>query len=465
MTKIVQQDWTTGRSSELADRKLMNTPATEIAGGGEHAEHANHNITPVMPLKPKIDYSALDRLIAIVQPLNLPAPVMISPPSKKLSAWAGGSPVDWTARSETQNRPLRVNLVLDAATGEIKSTKKFADKPLLDRIIGYGIAIHEGQLFGWFNQALGVFTALGLLLMVVSSVVLWWRRRSPGTLGAPNPDQAAPRFAYGLIGIIVMLGILLPFLGITMILVLLMERWVLRHIPSTRKLSSLHKLKQEQLIGLLFVTALHGVGLYGLLRYEFIPIRDEAVVLMANFINPPVPEPEQPKPPEPDLPKPRPVEPPKPKQLVAQTPVVLPDEPVVPVPPPEPVVEPIPLDPQPIESPKPQQLVAQAPVVLPAPPEVIALSSELSVICLERAAPYYPTLSKRMDEQGRVVLRVRLGEDGKVTNAIIQTSSGFARLDNAALEAVRTWRCNPPVRNGVVMSASALQPFNFSLSQ
>ncbi|MEQ1674492.1 MAG: energy transducer TonB [Candidatus Nitrotoga sp.] len=227
----------------------------------------------------------------------------------------------------------------------------------------------------------------------------------------------------------------------------------------------MHKLKQEQLIGLLFVTALHGVGLYGLLRYEFIPIRDEAVVLMANFINPPVPEPEQPKPPEPDLPKPRPVEPPKPKQLVAQTPVVLPDEPVIPVPPPEPVVEPIPLDPQPIESPKPQQLVAQAPVVLPAPPEVIALSSELSVICLERAAPYYPTLSKRMDEQGRVVLRVRLGEDGKVTNAIIQTSSGFARLDNAALEAVRTWRCNPPVRNGVVMSASALQPFNFSLSQ
>lgn len=244
VTKTVQQDWTTGRSSELADRKLMNTPATGMVGNDEHAGHAghaDHDTAFVMPLKPKIDYSALDRLIAIVQPLNLPTPVMISPPSKKLSAWAGGSPVDWTARSETQNRPLRVNLVLDATTGAIKSTKKFADKPLLDRIIGYGIAIHEGQLFGWFNQALGVFTALGLLLMIVSSVVLWWRRRSPGTLGAPNPNQAAPRFAYGLIGIIVMLGILLPFLGITMILVLLTERWVLRHIPSTRNFLGLRE--------------------------------------------------------------------------------------------------------------------------------------------------------------------------------------------------------------------------------
>jgi uncharacterized iron-regulated membrane protein len=221
--QTVQQDWTTGRSSELADRKLMNMPATDMSDGGEHAEHAGHNHAGGMA-KPKNDYSALDRIMATVQPLNLPQPVRISPPSKK-------SP-DWTARSDVQNRPLRVNLTLDAGTGEVKSTKTFADKPLLDRIIGYGIAIHEGQLFGWFNQALGVFTALGLLLMMVSSVVLWWRRRSPGTLGAPNPSQATSKFAYGLIAMMVTLGVLLPFLGITMIFVWLTERWVLRRIPA-----------------------------------------------------------------------------------------------------------------------------------------------------------------------------------------------------------------------------------------
>ncbi len=221
VTQTVQQDWTTGRSSELADRKLMNTPAAEKTVDDEHADH-NH--APAIPPKPKNDYSALDNFVATVQPLNLAPPVLISPPSKK-------SP-DWTAKSDAQNRPLRVNLVLDANTGMVKSTKTFADKPLLDRLIGYGIAIHEGQLFGWFNQALGVFTALGLLLIIVSSVVLWWRRRSPGTLGAPNPSQAVPKFAYGLIAIMVTLGVLLPFLGITMILVLLIERLVLRRIPT-----------------------------------------------------------------------------------------------------------------------------------------------------------------------------------------------------------------------------------------
>lgn len=225
VTQTVQQDWTTGHSSELADRKLMNTPAADMADNSEHAEHtghAGHNHTDGM-VKPKNDYSALDRMIATVQPLSLPPPVRVSPPSKK-------SP-DWTARSDVQNRPLRVNLTLDADTGAVKSTKTFSDKPLLDRIIGYGIAIHEGRLFGWFNQALGVFTALGLLLMIASSVVLWWRRRSPGTLGAPNPNQAVSKFAYGLIAIMVTLGVLLPFLGITMIVVWLTERWVLRRIP------------------------------------------------------------------------------------------------------------------------------------------------------------------------------------------------------------------------------------------
>jgi uncharacterized iron-regulated membrane protein len=232
-TKVVKQDWTTGRSSELADRREMNMPVAAM--GDEHAEHAGHAAHNHSggPGAGKSDYSAIDRLFATVQPLNLAPPVLISPPSKK-------SP-DWTARSDAQNRPLRVNLVLDGVTGAIKSRQDFADRPLLDRIIGYGIAAHEGQLFGWPNQVLGVVTALGLLLMMVSSIVLWWRRRSPGTLGAPKAMQGSGRFAWSLIGIIAILGTLLPLLGISLLIVLAIERWVLRCIPSARNYLGLNE--------------------------------------------------------------------------------------------------------------------------------------------------------------------------------------------------------------------------------
>ena len=215
------------------------------------------------------------------------------------------------------------------------------------------------------------------------------------------------------------------------------------------------KLKQEQLIGLAFVLALHGAGLYGLWRYNIIPTPDDALTLMVDFINPPAPEPEPPKleppkPPEPEPPKPRPIEPPpsEPQRLAVETPAVVPNEPVVYVPPPEPVV---------VASPAPSQ------VTLPAESEV--LSNELAVMCTNRTAPHYPLASKRLNEQGKTILRVELSEEGKVSTASVKKSSGFARLDDAALVAVKTWRCKPPVRNGAAIKATALQAFNFSLSE
>lgn len=209
-------------------------------------------------------------------------------------------------------------------------------------------------------------------------------------------------------------------------------------------LKLLYRLKQEQVFGLLFVLALHGVVLYGLWSYRIIPAPDEAITLMVNLIDPP---PEQPKPPQPAPPEPRPPAPPPPEHqhLAAEAPVVQPDEPAVYVPPPPP--------------PPP---VVEAP---PLPSQPMVLPDELSVSCPERSPPDYPRLSMRRNEQGKVVLRVELGEDGRVARTEVKTSSGYRRLDDAALNAVKTWRCNPPMRNGVAVRAVALQPFNFILGE
>ena len=78
-----------------------------------------------------------------------------------------------------------------------------------------------------------VVTAIGLVLLCVSSVVLWWRRREPGVLGAPRP-LAAPRFSAGLLTLVVLLGIYLPMFGASLVLVRLLEMTVLRRIPPVR---------------------------------------------------------------------------------------------------------------------------------------------------------------------------------------------------------------------------------------
>ena len=69
----------------------------------------------------------------------------------------------------------------------------FAHRPLVDRIINIGVAAHEGQLFGWFNQLLGLLTAIGYLTLVVTSFLMWWRRSTARSSGGPSgPGSNTP---------------------------------------------------------------------------------------------------------------------------------------------------------------------------------------------------------------------------------------------------------------------------------
>lgn len=216
-TAVAKQDWTAG-SERGAGRRSR--------GSGEHGEHGGGrsrrgNDGPSLPQ----DLDAVDRVVTAVSPLDLAPPVQIGPPE--------GTSIHWTAKSMAANRPKRVNLVIDGANGSIVSREDFSDRHLIDRIVGTCIAAHEGQLFGWPNQLLGLVAALGLILVSVSGVVLWWRRRDQGVLGAPRV-LLEPRVAWGLISLIVLLGIYLPFFGGSLLIVILLEWSLLRRIPGVR---------------------------------------------------------------------------------------------------------------------------------------------------------------------------------------------------------------------------------------
>jgi len=65
------------------------------------------------------------------------------------------------------------------------------------------------------------------------------------------------------------------------------------------------------------------------------------------------------------------------------------------------------------------------------------------------AEEIYPAMSKRLGEEGTVVLLLTVNDDGRVTEARVDETSGFDRLDAAASrEAVRSWRFLPGTRNG-----------------
>jgi protein TonB len=198
--------------------------------------------------------------------------------------------------------------------------------------------------------------------------------------------------------------------------------------------------------GLLVVLLLHLGALKFLIDYRFLLPRQELPSISVDLIVPRPPAPPSVEPLKP--PRPRPQAEPKPasRPLAIETQVSTPADYVAPDPPKRA---------EPVQSPPPApQPVATAP---------LRLGTELALACPERRAPVYPSVSRRLGETGQVLLRVELDPEGRVAATSVEKSSGYARLDEAALAAVKTWRCQPPLRDGRPARAIALQPFNFLL--
>lgn len=82
---------------------------------------------------------------------------------------------------------------------------------------------------------------------------------------------------------------------------------------------------------------------------------------------------------------------------------------------------------------------------------------------LHNPAPAYPAMARRNGEEGRVQLSVRVSAQGRAEQVEVRHSSGYARLDEAALATVRQWRFVPARRGEEAVAASVLVPIVFRL--
>jgi protein TonB len=78
--------------------------------------------------------------------------------------------------------------------------------------------------------------------------------------------------------------------------------------------------------------------------------------------------------------------------------------------------------------------------------------------------PDYPEISKRRSESGTAIVRFVVGLGGGIETVLLQKSSGYERLDEAALAAVHASVCRPYSENGTVVRAAYSQSFVFGLT-
>lgn len=86
-----------------------------------------------------------------------------------------------------------------------------------------------------------------------------------------------------------------------------------------------------------------------------------------------------------------------------------------------------------------------------------------NAVYLNNPHPPYPRVSRRLREEGRVLLAVEIDVDGHASQAVIKRSSGFERLDQAALQTVLKWRFVPGKQAGIAKKMWVNIPINFVL--
>lgn len=185
------------------------------------------------------------------------------------------------------------------------------------------------------------------------------------------------------------------------------------------------------------------------LGYQAVKTREETLTAV-NLAPPPPPPPAAPVPPQ--------------SQTLQTT--VRPAEVVTPVTAPRPVIMMVPT-----AAPQVPLMAAAAPPALvsapapapPAPPATVA-SDSLGTKMISGGPPRYPVESRRKKEQGTVELLLVLGPDGRVESISVARSSGFARLDEAALSAVRRWRWAPTMRDGAPVKVRGVVEIPFVLT-
>ena len=210
------------------------------------------------------------------------------------------------------------------------------------------------------------------------------------------------------------------------------------------------------------VVLLHMAGLWalhtGLLQRAtewVIPVALVSDVLPMAVKPPPPPPPSTPSPPTPAQ-----------RAAPAPTPLALAPEPV-PQPTQTPVSPPTVAATAPVNAP----VLATAPVApvpsvvavpVPSPPAKVDMPTTVADY-QTKSPPVYPAMSRRMGEQGRVVMRVLIGADGVPQQAEVLQSSGHGRLDRAAADAVMRWRYVPGKRGGVPETMWFQVPIEFKL--
>ncbi|MEV7383589.1 PepSY-associated TM helix domain-containing protein [Streptomyces lydicus] len=196
---------------------------------GEHAGHeghAGHGEAATSHAAP--GSLSIEQAVALAHRQHVPGKFTVTLPQgpKGVYTISGKSEAD-PAKQRT--------LFLDQYSGKVLASYGWPQYGLLSKLVEEGIALHQGERFGLPNLLVALGTCLAVIGMAVSGVVMWWRRRPTGKgLGAPRRAHDA-KVTRSVALIMLILGVAMPLAGLSMLLILIVDRLLIRRLAPLRR--------------------------------------------------------------------------------------------------------------------------------------------------------------------------------------------------------------------------------------
>lgn len=192
--------------------------------GDPHAGHAGHHTAAVAtPLdKPSL---AVDDIAALLATHGLAGDYRLSLPQ--------GADGVYTAYTYPNRPQGQRTLHIDRYSGQLLAEVDYADYGWLAKAVELGVALHMGNYFGVANQVVMLLACVGIVTLVITGTVMWWRRRPAGKLGAPAATSKLS--LRGATVITVALGAIFPLVGLSLLVVFCLEYTLLRCWPRLQR--------------------------------------------------------------------------------------------------------------------------------------------------------------------------------------------------------------------------------------
>lgn len=116
-------------------------------------------------------------------------------------------------------------MYFDQYSGKFIDQVNYEDYGMLAKFFTWGIPLHEGHLFGWPNKLLNLLVCLAFLAVIVWGIRTWILRRKKGELSAP--PQISHKISLPFVIFLIILGIIMPLFGASLIAVVLIEYFIL----------------------------------------------------------------------------------------------------------------------------------------------------------------------------------------------------------------------------------------------